>query len=103
MAELKSLFDLLAHHAGSDKRTIAWRSATPIPGYDPEDWRRDCDGRVIRNNEYGQLSEHGWEIDHAIPLAANGPDTIFNLRARHWRGNRSAGGELGALAKLLQR
>jgi hypothetical protein len=45
--------------------------------------------------EYGLLSEHVWEIDHIVELALGGADDLANLRARHWRNNRSAGGYLG--------
>ena len=57
----------------------------------------DCDGRLIKMHEYGQLSEFGWEVDHSVPLGVGGADSSQNIRARHWRGNRSAGGILGAL------
>ena len=57
----------------------------------------DCDGRLIKWVEYGELSEFGWEVDHATPTGIGGLDVFSNLRARHWRGNRSAGGILGSL------
>lgn len=61
------------------------------------DVRVDCDGRFIKWSEYGKLSEFGWEIDHIHATILGGPDTPDNTRARHWRGNRSAGGILGGL------
>jgi hypothetical protein len=77
----------------SRKRT-AWANATPIPNTDD---RMDCDGRIIKWAEYGQLTTYGWEIDHINPSCLGGPDVLSNLRARHHLGNRSAGGILGAL------
>ena len=55
----------------------------------------DCDGYLIRWSEYGVTTQCGWEIDHAIPTALGGFDVGHNYRARHWHGNRSAGGRLG--------
>lgn len=59
----------------------------------------DCDGYIIKLSEYGQLSAFGWEIDHITPSGVGGIDHSDNLRARHWRGNRSSGGILGAFLK----
>ena len=57
----------------------------------------DCDGRLIFFEQYGQYSDYGWQIDHAHPSALGGLDVHANKRPRHWRGNSSAGGILGAL------
>lgn len=76
-------------------RTVAWLAASPIFGSDPNELRQDCDGRLIRWSEYGQYSDFGWQIDHVRPIALGGLDSIGNKRARHWRGNTSAGGLLG--------
>jgi hypothetical protein len=77
---------------------LVWSRGTIIPNWDPTIWRWDCDGRVIRFGDYGLRSEYGWEKDHTIPLGIGGPDHISNLRPRHWFGNASAGGIVGALA-----
>jgi len=63
----------------------------------------DCDGRVMCWSEYGLKSSFGWEIDHAIPTRLGGPDIVSNLRARHWQGNRSAGGILGNALRNMGR
>lgn len=76
------------------RKQIAWGAATATLDINE---RIDCDGRRIRWSEYGKLTEYGWEIDHAAPLALGGLDGLGNLRARHYRGNRSAGGILGSL------
>jgi len=44
----------------------------------------DFAGRLIRKNEYGVRSEHGWTLDHILPLAMNGPDTWDNIQITHW-------------------
>ncbi len=86
------------------RKRAAWNNATPTQN---TDIRIDCDGRKIRWHEYGQLSEFGWEIDHIVPLAVGfglpGIDTLSNLRARHWRGNRSAGARMGNTLANIRR
>jgi hypothetical protein len=75
-------------------KLAAWLNAAPTAN---PNVKTDCDGRMIWWNEYGLYSEHGWQIDHATPLARGGSDLPSNLRARHWRGNSYAGGLLGML------
>ena len=78
-----------------EQKLGAWQNASVIPGYDASVWRRDCDGTPIKWDEYGKLTKHGWEIDHRTASVLGGSDGLFNLRARHWQNNRSAGGHLG--------
>lgn len=85
------------------RKYTAWVKAAPITGSDPYVWRQDCDGRVIHWLEYGQHSTYGWEIDHIVPVAVGGSDADSNVRARHWRGNSSAGGMLGGIINNLVR
>ncbi len=85
------------------RRLAAWNATATIYGRSPEMWRIDCDGRAIRWSDYGdQSSEFGWHIDHVAPLAIGGIDAAHNTRARHWRGNTSAGGVLGGLLGALR-
>ena len=44
----------------------------------------DFSGRLIYKNEYGIRSDHGWTLDHILPLAMNGPDTWDNIQITHW-------------------
>jgi hypothetical protein len=78
------------------RKRAAWEKAFPIPGKDPRLVRRDIEQRAMLWVEHGLKSTYGWEIDHITPLAIFGPDTLDNLRARHWKGNSSAGGRLAA-------
>ena len=89
---LKSKVELL--------KRAAWNNALHIYGSDD---RRDCDGRVIRWSEYGTYSTYGWHVDHIIPVALGGTDDSWNVRARHWYGNTSAGGLLSAALAPFQR
>lgn len=79
------------------KKIAAWTACDPIPGLPPGDWRRDAYGSTIRRADYGKQTEYGWEVDHAHPTALGGPDALHNVRALHWRSNRSLGGLLGNL------
>jgi hypothetical protein len=76
------------------RKAIAWNNARAIQHSSD---RIDCDGRTICWSEYGKMTAYGWEIDHATPTVLGGLDVSGNLRARHWQGNRSAGGILGGL------
>jgi hypothetical protein len=66
-----------------NKRVAAWDNATAIPFSSYA--RIDCDGREIWWTEYGQFSNHGWQIDRIEPTVLGGGDDAGNLRARHWR------------------
>lgn len=74
-----------------------WNKGRMIPGYDPNLWRHDADGRVIRRDAYGKTdSPHGWQIDHIAATAIGGMDVYGNLRRLHCKGNASRGGLLAA-------
>ena len=71
-----------------DLKIRAWQKDALIPGYDSALWRRDAFGDTISFAAYGNSnSDHGWEIDPIVPVAAGGSDLISNLRPLHWRAN----------------
>ncbi len=75
-----------------------WNKGRPIPNYDPNVWRYDDDGRVIKRSDYGKSdSRHGWQIVHIVASALGGLDGLANLRPLHCKGNASRGGILGGL------
>lgn len=92
MKHAHTLGSILSAYTDEELITAAWENVPSIPG---SSYKQDCDGRFILRNEYGLLTTYGWEIDHVIPTRLNGPNVPSNVRARHWRGNRSAGGVLG--------
>ena len=65
-----------------------WTKGTIIPGYSPNEWRRDANGHAIKRSDYGNRdSDYGWEIDHIMPVAQGGRDDLSNLRPLYWRTN----------------
>jgi len=65
-----------------------WRKAHIVPRYDPAAFRKDtCDAWIARN-EYGLETDHGWEIDHIVPVARGGGDGLDNLQPLLWQNNR---------------
>jgi 5-methylcytosine-specific restriction endonuclease McrA len=82
------------------QKAAAWSNATSTGHWSV---KIDCDGRIIRWEEYGMLSDSGWQMDHVVPRILGGTDALSNLRARHWRGNSIAGGHLGALRNVVRK
>jgi hypothetical protein len=78
-----------------ETRSAVWNMAAvcgPEPnhpnGFDPNVWRRDVCGNVMRWADYGdRTSKYGWEVDHRVPVAAGGPDDLNNLQALQWENN----------------
>jgi hypothetical protein len=62
---------------------------------EPELWfvyfKRDVCGATIKKDDYGKMTEFGWEIDHIIPVAQGGTDELSNLEPMHWENNRHKG------------
>lgn len=100
---MRTFLPSLARPSDEERKAAAWARARPIPGSDPALVRRDCDGRIIVWSEYGLRSDFGWQIDHIVPLSLGGPDSLGNLRARHWRGNMAAGTILGNALRNMAR
>jgi hypothetical protein len=64
-----------------------WFSAREAPGTNGVDARIDCFGNLMRWSQYGETTEHGWEVDHVIPKSHGGSGDISNLRPLHWKAN----------------
>ena len=65
-----------------------WQKGAIVPGYDAALWRHDAFGNTISFSAYGDRnSDHGWEIDHIVPVANGGSDLLVNLRPLYWGAN----------------
>lgn len=77
----------------ASKRQInhAWENAKTIKNKNPDSWRRDSAGNIIRRGSYGTQGKFGWEIDHKNPISKGGTDHLRNIQALHWKQNRLKG------------
>lgn len=81
-------------------KEIAWEAACQIKDYDPFRIRQDACGALISYDDFNNRdSMFGWEIDHIYPIQKlillDVPEKLWdrplNLRALHWKNNRSKG------------
>lgn len=72
----------------NSKKKKAWEKAKTVRGKNPDTWRRDSKGNVIRQGSYGTKGEYGWEVDHKKPKSKGGSDSTRNLQALHHEANR---------------
>jgi 5-methylcytosine-specific restriction endonuclease McrA len=79
--------------SGFDQATIlaVWRKGRVIDGYDSAVWRWDMCGSVMKYDQYGTETKHGWEVDHVYPRARGGSDDLSNLQPLYWQNNRRKG------------
>lgn len=66
-----------------------WKKGHILKGYDSNVYRQDDLGTTIKKDEYGKLSDYGWQIDHIKPQSQGGSDDISNLRPLHHVNNRN--------------
>lgn len=76
-------------------KEAVWQKGRPIPGVNPENFRVDAYGNVIRKASYGTQGKYGWEADHRIPKAMGGPHHITNLQPLHTVANKKKGPRIG--------
>ena len=68
-----------------------WAKGDKIHGKDPKVYRKDKLGNTIKYDLYGKQKPQGWEIDHIIPTAKGGKDTLKNKQPLQWEANRRKG------------
>jgi hypothetical protein len=71
---------------------LVWNKATPMPGHDANQVRKDSCGAIMHRSQYGNTeSSFGWEVDHVRPVSKGGGDELANLQALQWENNRGKG------------
>lgn len=66
----------------------AWDNAKKIRGENPDVWRKDKHGNVIRYASYGTNGDYAWEVDHKNPVSKGGTEHLRNIQALHKEENR---------------
>lgn len=57
-----------------------WEKGTPVPGFDPTQYRMDEGGRIIRRKDFNnQRSVYGWCVNYVRPLWEGGDESLGNL------------------------
>ena len=73
-----------------------WRKGREVEGKNPDVYRMDAAGAIIKKDDRRVESEYGWEVDHVFPRAKLEErgipetewDAMVNLRPFHAQNNR---------------
>lgn len=64
-------------------RDAVWEKGNTIDALDPDEYRMDAAGALIRRDAYGKKHRFGWRIDGILP--ASGEADIELLRPLFWK------------------
>lgn len=76
------------------RKLIVWSKGIVVPGRDPNLYRQDYFGNLLKFDDYGKCVITGWEIDHIIPKNLGGSDELVNLQPLHWYLNKKKSDKL---------
>jgi len=75
-----------------DEKAAVWLKGRSAPGRDPDEWRLDLLGNLIRFGDYGDRRSHyGWEIHRRRGSVFDGDDRFTDKAPLHWRANAMLG------------
>lgn len=65
-----------------------WKKGCVDPSFNPDEFRFDAYGRLMKYSEYGNREcVLGWEVDHIEPISEGGKTELNNLRPLNWKSN----------------
>ena len=67
-----------------EERKRVWKNGDTVGKMDPDVWRKDANGKLMKFSQYGTRGAHGWQIDWLVPTFLGGDDSLDNLRPLHW-------------------
>lgn len=65
------------------EKEAIWEKGTPVESLDPDEYRMDAAGALIRRDACNQKHRFGWRIDGIVP--ANGDVDLALLRPLFWK------------------
>ncbi len=79
-----------------------WKKGNKIDGKSPKVYRKDSLWNIIKYDLYGKQKPQGWEIDHIIPTAKGGKDTLKNKQPLQWEANRRKGTTNDTINRMIE-